>query len=184
MRRTRNRSTKENVIILKFNNFRFRQKIAAFDYDWTLVKPKTGFTFPKNVNDWVWLRNNVPNILKSFYKRGYCLVIFTNQSKKMKIEQISLVLQSLKIPIMAVIGMNKNIHKPSPYMFNIIFSDKKIHSTSFYVGDALGRPGDWSDSDKKFGETIGLKVLSPEEVFPFKSKKKSQIIKQKNKLKN
>ena len=28
---------------------------------------------------------------------------------------------------------------------------------SFYVGDALGRQGDWSDVDKQFAENIELK---------------------------
>jgi hypothetical protein len=26
--------------------------IAAFDLDWTLIKPKSGKTFPKNKDDW------------------------------------------------------------------------------------------------------------------------------------
>ena len=49
------------------NKFEIREKVAAFDYDHTLVKPKSGVTFSKNVNDWVWLRDNVPNVLKKLY---------------------------------------------------------------------------------------------------------------------
>ena len=40
-------------------------------------------------------------------------------------------------------------------------------SNSFFVGDALGRPGDWSDSDKEFAINAGLSIKTPEEVFPF-----------------
>ncbi|GME85124.1 unnamed protein product [Ambrosiozyma monospora] len=36
---------------------------------------------------------------------------------------------------------------------------------SFYVGDAAGRKSDFSDSDKKFAENVGLKFYTPEEFF-------------------
>ena len=38
-------------------------------------------------------------------------------------------------------------------------------ASSFYVGDAAGRPQDFSDSDKKFAEAIGLPFKTPEDVF-------------------
>ena len=38
---------------------------------------------------------------------------------------------------------------------------------SFYVGDALGRPGDFADSDKEFAVNSGIRYKSPEEMFPF-----------------
>lgn len=38
---------------------------------------------------------------------------------------------------------------------------------SFMCGDALGRPSEHSDCDLKFAEAIGIKILSPEELFPF-----------------
>lgn len=36
---------------------------------------------------------------------------------------------------------------------------------SFFVGDAAGRPGDHSDSDKAFADAIGIPFMTPEEVF-------------------
>ena len=33
-------------------------KLAAFDLDWTLIKPKSGKTFAKNAADWKFLKNN------------------------------------------------------------------------------------------------------------------------------
>lgn len=52
-------------------------------------------------------------------------------------------------------------------MFNILTQDKKVDfKKSFYVGDALGRQGDWSNVDRKFAENIGIKkILSPDELF-------------------
>jgi hypothetical protein len=33
--------------IIKVGNFRIRKKITIFDYDWTLVRPKSNGTFSK-----------------------------------------------------------------------------------------------------------------------------------------
>ena len=33
-------------------------KMASFDYDWTLVKPKNDRTFPKDIDDWEFLYSN------------------------------------------------------------------------------------------------------------------------------
>ena len=39
---------------------------------------------------------------------------------------------------------------------------------SYFVGDALGRRGDWSDSDRVFAERVGFKTIkAPEDVFPY-----------------
>ena len=40
---------------------------------------------------------------------------------------------------------------------------------SIFVGDALGRKSDFSDSDKVFAENIGIKWYSPEDMFVNKS---------------
>ena len=41
-------------------------KIAAFDLDYTLIKPKSGKKFPIDKNDWEWMYSNVPNKLKEY----------------------------------------------------------------------------------------------------------------------
>ena len=57
-----------------------KPKMAAFDYDWTIVNPKNGKTFPKSIDDWDWLYPKVPEKIKQYYKDDYMIVIFTNQS--------------------------------------------------------------------------------------------------------
>ena len=47
---------------------------------------------------------------------------------------------------------------------------------SMYVGDALGRVGDWSDSDKIFADTIGLQTICPETMFPFENRHYNDLI--------
>lgn len=161
---------------ISLNKFRFRKKIASFDYDWTLVKPKSNHTVPKNVDDWMWLRPNVPDILQSYYDKGYSIMIFTNQSKPWKIDQIKDVLGLLKIPMLIVIATSKEYYKPNPCIFNENVQkiwDKKY---SFYCGDALGRVADWSDSDKQFADNIGMQIKQPEEIFPFTQEAKNEMI--------
>lgn len=165
--------------IFKLNNYRHRQKMAIFDYDWTLVRPKTNGTFAKNENDWIWLTENIPNILKELYCNGYSINVISNQRKNTenKIKEITNSLSSLNIPIVYVIGIDDIIAKPNKSIFDILLKNKKCDKDkSFYVGDALGRKGDWSDIDKQFAENIGLKYFSPDEMFKIKQKVNKEII--------
>jgi len=148
----------------------YKKKMASFDYDWTLVCPKNGNTFPKDVDDWKLLYPNIPGILKSYHEKDYMIVIFTNQSKDWKIEQIYNVMKSMNLPLFIVIAFkDKEEYKPNVSLFNN-FIDLEPNflidkGESFYVGDALGRKGDWSDSDKLFADNIGIKCISPEDMF-------------------
>lgn len=156
-------------MLIKVNKPRFRSKIACFDYDWTLVCPKDGKVYPKDVDDWQWLRSSVPDIVREYYKNGYGIYIFTNQSKLWKKDQIIAAIESLNIPVTICIAYDKLSYKPSLNIYNEAFSSdlqKKIKKKqSFMCGDALGRPNDHSDSDLKFAQAIGVKILSPEEIF-------------------
>lgn len=165
----------EGIIVLKINKFRHRSKVASFDFDWTLVCPKSEGTFPKNADDWKWLRPSVPEVLKRYYKKGYAIYIFTNQTKAWKQEQIFKVLSSLEIPICACIAFDKTKHKPNTEMFWHVVSKMKKES-SFFVGDALGRPNDWSDTDKRFADALGINVIQPEDMFPFEKEEPSNKV--------
>jgi bifunctional polynucleotide phosphatase/kinase len=155
--------------IIKIGKFRLREKMAIFDYDWTLVKPLSNGTFSKSLDDWRWITEKVPEILKKYYDKGYCIIIISNQTKntEMKLQQIINVLSTLTIPSLIAVGYEDIDKKPNRTMFDIIKKNKKINmNKSFYVGDALGRQGDWSDSDKKFAENINIKqIYSPDDLF-------------------
>jgi len=152
----------------------FKKNMLGLDFDWTLVQPKNG-TFPKDVNDWKLLYPTIPEICKKYYDDDYMLVIFTNQTKLWKIEQILQVVTSLQIPMFIVISMNKSEHKPNIIMFDFFIEQMKNNlrdnnllidkELSLYIGDALGRPIDHSDCDKQFAENIGIKYLPPEDIF-------------------
>jgi bifunctional polynucleotide phosphatase/kinase len=150
---------------------RFRQKMAAFDYDWTLVRPESGNTFARGRDDWRWMQPSVPGDLKNFYDAGYFIAVFTNQTKAFKREQVLKVLGDLNIPMAVCIGVEKADQKPGVAMMDALtarIAGKKEWklSASFFVGDAMGRRGDWSDVDKVFAETVGFgKIRVPEDLF-------------------
>jgi bifunctional polynucleotide phosphatase/kinase len=152
-------------LIHNINNATFRNKMAAFDYDWTLVNPKDGKTFPTSIDDWMWLYPEIPQKIKEYYDNNYMIVIFTNQSKSWKCEQILNVANELEIPMFIIIANQKNEYKPNRILFDSAFSEDINKEKSFFVGDALGRKSDFSDSDKVFAENIGISYYSPEDIF-------------------
>jgi bifunctional polynucleotide phosphatase/kinase len=74
-------------------------------------------------------------------------------------------IEKLNLPICVYISTEKdNYRKPNIDMWNLFKKDRDIKKVIF-VGDALGRPQDFSDSDKLFGEKINAEIKSPEEFF-------------------
>lgn len=139
-----------------------RTKLAVFDFDWTLVKPLNGRKFPKDVHDWQYIRESVPAVVRK-YAKDHRIVILTDQSQAWKVDMIKNVIADLSVDVTAVIGVKTK--KPSTELFLKVFP--KLHpERSFYVGDAAGDKGDWSDKDRVFAESLGMKFVRPEELFP------------------
>ena len=68
-----------------------------------------------------------------------------------------------------VVATEKCDYKPNPISFNILVGNNKISKEkSFFVGDAIGRIGDFLDSDKIFAENIDIPCFCPEQVFHVK----------------
>ena len=164
-------SKMKSIVMLARSGFRYRKKAACFDFDNTLVKPKENRIVSKDVNDWIWLQPNIPNILHNYYKHGFAIVIFTNQNKHFKIQQIQTALDSIGNPYKAYIAFDKTLQKPNPCMFEMYKRPNFDYNNSFYVGDALGHYGDWGDSDKKFADAAGLRAVSPKQIFPSQKQK-------------
>ena len=144
-----------------------RTKLAVFDFDWTLVKPHEGRKFPKDVNDWQYIRESVPEVVRRFAK-DHRIVILTDQTQLWKVDMIKAVIVDLGIDVTAIIGVKTK--KPDPSLFVSVFP--KLHpERSFYVGDAAGEKGDWSDKDRVFAESLGMKFIRPEEIFPLSKQK-------------
>lgn len=160
-------------VMYRLNGARRRGRLVGLDYDHTLVVPKSGGTFARNLADWRWYSPTVPEQLRRWYAAGYMLVIFTNQTKDFKIAQIREVLEATGIPMFVCIGIDKATRKPERVLWEMFEAWVRGGAVpvwklgaSIFVGDALGRPGDWSDTDRLFAERVGFgKIMGPEDVF-------------------
>jgi bifunctional polynucleotide phosphatase/kinase len=149
--------------------------LAIFDFDGTFVKPKEGRPFPKDINDWQYTRSSVPTIIAE-YAKHYHIVIVTDQSKEWKVEQIKRVIEDLNLTNKATVIIGVKTQKPSTALFNQAFPNLSLqNSDSFYVGDAAGRPGDWSDRDKQFAGALNIPFHVPEDIFPLTQQNAAKI---------
>ena len=137
------------------------ERLAIFDYDGTLVKPREGRPFPKDIADWTYLRASVPSALRALAV-DHQIVIVTDQSKPWKVDQIRLVVADLGCVSAVIIGFKTQ--KPDTSLFRSVYP--AVEAGSFYVGDAAGRPGDWSDKDAVFAANLGVPFKVPESIFP------------------
>jgi len=112
----------------------------------------------------MWLRPSVPDVIRRLAK-DHQIVIVTDQSKRWKLDQITAVIAELGLTAHLTIIIGVQTQKPDPTLFRRIFP-KFDKNKAFYVGDAAGRPGDWSDKDRKFAAAIDVQFLVPEAVFP------------------
>ncbi|SMQ55745.1 unnamed protein product [Zymoseptoria tritici ST99CH_3D7] len=55
-------------------------KVAAFDFDDTLVKTKSGKAFSLGSDDWQWWHASVPAKLKQLHADGHAIIVVSNQS--------------------------------------------------------------------------------------------------------
>ncbi|EEB07583.1 DNA kinase/phosphatase Pnk1 [Schizosaccharomyces japonicus yFS275] len=153
-------------------------RIIAFDLDGTLIRPKSGRTFPKDENDWVWLYGDiVPKRLREEHASGASIVIFTNQNgiprrpatAPLFRRKIELLTQALDIPILVYAAIQKDKYrKPLTGMWEEmknVWLSKIDKSQACYVGDAAGRSADHASTDWKFAENIGIQFYTPEQFF-------------------
>ncbi|PWN36070.1 PNK3P-domain-containing protein [Meira miltonrushii] len=169
-------------------------KVACFDLDGCLIKPKGGKTWPSatDVFDYEQAFKGTFERVKQEYESGSCIAIITNQSQsdpkskrlqtwKVKIANIARVIDCPMI-IFAAIAKD-GFRKPGRLMWDhgIVQSyveaggnakdidvDPSIPFTeqiSFFVGDAAGRVGDHADTDRKWATNVGISFYTPEEYF-------------------
>lgn len=163
------------------------EKIAAYDMDKTLIKTMSGNTFPKSIDDWQLNLPEVPDKLKKFHENGYKVVVFTNQAgvehNRVTIpeikKKITMIHKRLEVPMQFFISTaSTKYRKPRVGMWELLqnrFNDGvKIDMTSsFFVGDAAGRPEnkilkkkkDHSCADRLFAMNLDLNFYTPEEHF-------------------
>ncbi|KAJ5709949.1 Polynucleotide kinase 3 phosphatase [Penicillium malachiteum] len=165
------------------------RKIAAFDMDSTLIKTRSGNTFPRSADDWQWWDGSVAAKLGSLHEEGYQVVIFSNQKKisiqkeikagktdskslTMFKEKLTAIMSALNIPMSVYAATQATEYrKPRLGMWREFIDDYDLdvigidHKESFFVGDAAGRPNDHSATDLGFAINAGLPFKTPEEFF-------------------
>uniref|UniRef100_A0A0N4ZK26 Bifunctional polynucleotide phosphatase/kinase n=1 Tax=Parastrongyloides trichosuri TaxID=131310 RepID=A0A0N4ZK26_PARTI len=176
----------DEVWIYTHKDIQSKKKIASFDMDHTLIKPKGSGIHPKFDDDWEYLFPTVPTKLKKLHKDDYKIVIFTNQKgistkKNSKIDikkRVEDIINKLDIPIQVFVSLgHPKYRKPYKGMWELL---SKEHNgdvdisieDSIYVGDGAGRMNvsengrrDFTNSDRLFALNIGIKFKDPEEFF-------------------
>lgn len=149
-----------------------KQQICFLDLDSTLVTTKSGKTFPENMNDWKLLPTTV-NFIKNRKKEGFKLVLVTNQggisrghfTKKDFLKKLIAIQNEMDLffdKIFIATSMNSEYRKPKSAALtsdleNLGWSiDLK---KSLMIGDAGDKRDDFSDSDYKFAESLGIKFI-------------------------
>ena len=172
--------------------------IAAFDLDGTLIRNRSGAKFPTSINDYKpWSESVIPK-LKELHEKGKIIAIFSNQGginpkrlkgvpgMKKRIEGIS---SMLGVPLIAFLATRRNrFRKPCIGMWEMLAGRLKgVESidfdSSFFVGDAAGRPEnklskrkkDFSDSDLKFALNVNIEFFTPDTFFEGKPLEKGDI---------
>nr|QBK88378.1 MAG: polynucleotide kinase 3 phosphatase [Mimivirus LCMiAC01] len=162
--------------------FKKKTKIAAFDLDYTIVRPTGGKKFSDSDNDWIFFNDSVKPKILNYYENDYTIIIMSNQkgisSGKVNMKtwqkKIGNIANALTIPFVILASLRNDLYrKPRTSLWDkFILCDKK---KSFYCGDAGGLPKrtingrtikkDFSDSDLKFALNVGIKFMHRDEFI-------------------
>jgi bifunctional polynucleotide phosphatase/kinase len=146
------------------------KKIASFDLDGTLIKPKSGKISPKDKNDYQYAFDNVSNRLNELMDDGYKIVIFTNQNgiRRGKVNLKDIIYKIEKLFPLAdyFIADKDNLYrKPMPGMYEEFIKLNGTPEKIFYVGDSAGRKGDNSSVDINFAYNSGIEFKTENHFF-------------------
>jgi bifunctional polynucleotide phosphatase/kinase len=149
-------------------------QVAMFDLDSTLIihrnpeKDRKSFAgIAKNETQWVYYNEDVIPKLEALAKSGAALIVITNQKYTKGLDVMFAKVQSVFIDIVErcsfkyvefYVATGGDVwRKPNSTIFEkYIYPKLQDTSTIFYIGDAAGRPDDFSDSDWAFAYNIKL----------------------------
>ncbi|XP_075244855.1 uncharacterized protein F21D5.5-like isoform X2 [Convolutriloba macropyga] len=163
------------------------KEIYGFDIDDTIITPKSGAKFATSATDWKFVFTVIPDTLKALHDKGVKVVFFTNQAGIEKGNSDATVLMRKFDDVIATIGIpidvyvstgHSHFRKPSTAMWDVMADDhnngvKPDLTKCVFVGDAAGRPKDWtpgakkdfSCSDRQLAANVGCQFKTPEEFF-------------------
>ncbi|KAI9206310.1 polynucleotide kinase 3 phosphatase-domain-containing protein [Polychytrium aggregatum] len=179
--------THETLLIATAGDQTPSSKIAAFDLDDTWIVPKSKRVHSKDADDWKWIYVGSPDKLRALVKEGFRIVVLTNQGGltnddkeeifRTKVENIAATLDGVPLLLVAAKGRD-HFRKPRlgmwEYFATHLNGGVEIDlSASYYVGDAAGRPNDWTpgfkkdwaDTDRKLALNMRVDFHIPETFF-------------------
>lgn len=148
-------------------------RILFCDLDGTLIKTKSGKTFPENSNDWD-LRIEVIEAIRAYEPTAIHIISnqggiekgFVNHQEFInKMLHITTVMKDdLGIPVTfdycQYNDPNHSYRKPNPGMIINYLTSKSVPARQcLMIGDASGRPGQFSDSDLRCADNAGISYL-------------------------
>ncbi len=175
----------ENISTMSSANLNKYKNIVIFDLDGTLIKTKSGKTFPTNKNDWIFNYDNVVSVMNNL--ENTIIGIISNQ-KGLKSdgqikdwqEKINDICNSINFHFVFASFKDDRYRKPMISSWDFIkekFKNLNIPNSNItYVGDAAGREGDHNDTDLKFSLNCGFKFKTPEKFFGSKIPKQAITI--------
>jgi bifunctional polynucleotide phosphatase/kinase len=141
-----------------------KTKVAAFDFDSTLIGTISKSTFSRSADDWCWWHGTVPAKLKALHDDGFTIIVMSNQNgislkapkvgpKVIKVDRFTsfkqkatAVFNALNLPISLYAATEKDrFRKPAVGMWQQFLLDHNLkhedvdHEHSLFVGDAGGR---------------------------------------------
>lgn len=155
-------------------------KVILCDLDGTIITTKSGKTFPVNYKDWKF-KEGVEGAVKNY--KPDMLLIVTNQAGiarrfvkeadfKIKLQEITnLIKEQWGIPVVDAIycateDKNDPLRKPNPGMIEVFRQRYGFeNSEAIMLGDASGKPGQFSDSDLKAAENAGINYMDIDEFI-------------------
>lgn len=157
--------------------------LIFMDLDDTLIQTKSEKTFPVDCSDWRLKQEVIDKLKEENKKVNLSLCIVSNQggiqkgyftredfNKKIK-EVVEAIRKETVIGSISYLYTDSNdpedpMRKPNPGMYNMLTAsmpEEFARSVSVMIGDASGKPGDFSDSDKKFAENAGIDYMDVNE---------------------
>ncbi|CAN9280501.1 unnamed protein product [Alternaria alternata] len=163
------RIVKDSLLVGRFNlgaqsATQGKRRVAAFDFDSTLITTASGKTFSRDASDWKWWDSSVPGRLEELHADGFLVAIISNQGgislrpdpKTVKSDQkrladfktkVTAVFNQLDFPISIYAATSRDQYrKPRTGMWNELLEDYDIENAesvdlenSVFVGDAGGR---------------------------------------------
>lgn len=166
-----------NIPSLKLSNFK---NIIIFDLDGTIIKTKSGKTFPINLNDWIF---NYDNIVKHLNNLDNTIIGIISNQKGLKSDsqiadwqtKLNNIMTHINFHFVFASFKDDRYRKPMigswEYIKDFLKGLEVITTHIIYVGDACGRENDFSDTDIKFASNCNFKFNTPEKFFKIKVQK-------------